>query len=100
LIQLPDLVAQVLFTPLLAVWSIWVGIAISARSSDIRVAQQLSVLASLPSVLLVVLVALNVIPPTLVLAVGLAVVLLVLDGLGWRITSRLFDRERLVTGSR
>jgi ABC-type transport system involved in multi-copper enzyme maturation permease subunit len=100
LIQLPDLLAQVLFTPLLAVWSIWVGIAISARSSDIRVAQQLSVLASLPSVLLVVLVAVNVIPPTPGLAIGLAVVLLVLDGLGWRITSRLFDRERLVADSR
>jgi hypothetical protein len=90
----------VLFTPLLAVWSIWVGIAISARSSDIRVAQQLGVLASLPSVFLVVLIALNVIPPTLGLAVVLAVVLLVLDGLGWRITSRLFDRERLIIGSR
>jgi ABC-2 type transport system permease protein len=99
LIQVPDLIAQVVFTPLLAVWSIWVGIAISARSSDIRVAQQLSVLASLPAVLLVVLVALNVIPPTPGLALGLAVVLLVLDGLGWRITSRLFDRERLVIGS-
>ncbi len=36
LIQVPDLLAQVLFTPLLAVWSIWVGIAISARSSDIQ----------------------------------------------------------------
>ena len=100
LVQVPDLLAQVLFTPLLAVWSIWAGIAISARSSDIRVAQQLSVLASLPSVFLVVLIALNVIPPTLGLAAGLAVVLLVLDGLGWRITSRLFDRERLVTGTR
>jgi len=99
-IQAPDLVAQLLFTPLLAVWSIWVGIAISARSSDIRVAQQLSVLASLPSVFVVVLIALNVIPSTLGLAVVLGVVLLVLDGLGWRITSRLFDRERLVTGSR
>ena len=39
---------QLLFTPLLAGWSIWVGIAISARSSDIRAAQQLSVFASLP----------------------------------------------------
>jgi len=99
-IQVPDVLAQVLFTPLLAVWSIWVGIAISARSSDIRVAQQLGVLASLPSIFLVVLIALNVIPPTLGLAVGATVVLLVLDGLGWRFTSRLFDRERLVTGSR
>ena len=50
LIQGPDLLAQLLFTPLLAAWSIWVGIAISARSSDVRVAQQLGLLASLPSV--------------------------------------------------
>ena len=50
LLQAPDLLAQLLFTPLLAAWSIWIGIAISARSSDIRVAQQLSLLASLPSV--------------------------------------------------
>ena len=99
LIQVPDLLAGVLFTPLLAVWSIWVGIAISARSSDIRVAQQLSVLASLPSVLLVVPIALDVVPPTPTLAVGLTILLLVLDGLGWRMVSRLFDRERLITGT-
>ena len=34
LIRGPDLLAQVLFTPLLAAWSIWVGIAVSTRSSD------------------------------------------------------------------
>ena len=44
----PELLAQVLFTPLLAAWSIWIGIAISTRTSDARVAQQLSLLASLP----------------------------------------------------
>ena len=38
LLRGPDLLAQLLFTPLLAAWSIWVGIAISARSSDVRVA--------------------------------------------------------------
>ncbi len=100
LFQAPDLLAQVVFTPLLATWSIWVGIAISARSSDIRVAQQLGVVASLPSIFVVVLVAFNVIQPTLGLAVGGAVFLLVLDALGWRIASRMFDRERLVTGTR
>ena len=36
-----------LFTPLLAGWSIWVGIAISARSRDVRAAQQLGTVASL-----------------------------------------------------
>ena len=30
------------FTPLLAAWAIWVGIAISTRASDVRVAQQLA----------------------------------------------------------
>jgi ABC-2 type transport system permease protein len=48
----------------------------------------------------VVLIALNVIPATLALALGGAAVLLVLDVLGWRVTSRLFDRERLITGTR
>jgi ABC-type transport system involved in multi-copper enzyme maturation permease subunit len=99
-IQVPDLVGQVLFTPLLATWSIWVAIGISTRASDLRVAQQLSVLASLPTVFVAVIIALNVIPATLGLGVGLAVVLLVLDGLGWRIVSSMFDRERLITGTR
>ena len=50
----PDLLAQLVFTPLLASWSIWVGMAISARSSDVRVAQQLGALASLPSVVVII----------------------------------------------
>jgi ABC-2 type transport system permease protein len=94
------LVLVVLFAPLLAAWSIWVGIAVSTRSSDVRVAQQLGLLVSVPPVFAVVLIALNVIPATLGLALGCAAVLLVLDVLGWRVTSRLFDRERLVTGAR
>lgn len=100
LIQGPDLLAQVLFTPLLAVWTIWVGLAVSTRSSDVRVAQQLGALVSLPPVFVVVLIALNVIPVTPALAVGAAVILIALDVLGWRITSRLFDRERLITGTK
>ena len=64
-LQAPDIVAQLLLTPLLAAWSIWVGIAISARSSDVRVAQQLSLLADLPVVLLTSLIAFDVIHPTL-----------------------------------
>jgi ABC-type transport system involved in multi-copper enzyme maturation permease subunit len=99
LIQEPDLLAQLLFTPLLATWSIWVGIGISARMSDIRVAQQLGVLASLPPVLVAVLIAVNVIHATLGLGLGLGAALLLGDGLGWRITGAMFDRERLVTGT-
>lgn len=100
LIQGPDVAAQLLFTPLLATWSIWVGIAVSTRSSDVRVAQQLGMLASLPTVLIVVLIAVNVIPVTPALAVGSALVLLILDAVGWQVVSRLFDRERLITGTR
>ena len=100
LIQGPDLVAQMLFTPLLACWTIWVSIAVSTRSSDVRVAQQLSTLASLPPVFVAVVIALNVITPTLPLAIGAAALLIVLDVLGWRVTSGLFNRESLITGTR
>jgi ABC-type transport system involved in multi-copper enzyme maturation permease subunit len=98
--QGPDLLAQVLFTPLLAGWSIWVGIAVSTRTSDARVAQQLGTLASVPSAIVVVLIAYDVIHATPALALFSTVVLLVLNGLGWRITSALFDRERLITGAK
>ena len=96
----PDVLAQVVFTPLLALLSIWIGIAISTRSSDVRVAQQLSLLGCLPAVLVTSLVAFDVIHATLRLALGLGVVLLALDGLGWRIVAPMFDRERLITGTR
>jgi ABC-2 type transport system permease protein len=100
LLQGPQLLAQLLFTPLLAAWSIWVGIAISARSSDVRVAQQLGMLASLPSVAVTSLIAFDGIHVALGLALGFAAALLLLDGLGWRIASATFDRERLITGTR
>jgi ABC-type Na+ efflux pump permease subunit len=100
LLQWPQILAQVLFTPMIAAWSIWLGIAISARSSDARVAQQLGALASLPTVAVTSLIAFNVIPASFGIAIGGAALLLVLDWLGWRITSLAFDRERLITGTR
>ncbi len=96
----PHIPVQVLFTPLLAGWSIWVGIAISARSSDVRVAQQLSVLANIPPIAIVALVSFNVITTSTTVTVLLAAALLVLDALGWRAVAAMFDRERLITGSR
>jgi ABC-2 type transport system permease protein len=100
LIRPPELLAQLVFTPLLACWSIWIGIAISARSSDVRVAQQLGMLASVPSAAVVALIAYDVIPASLALAVAAAVILLAADGLGWRMVSAAFDREWLITGHR
>jgi ABC-type transport system involved in multi-copper enzyme maturation permease subunit len=95
-----DIVAQVVFTPLVAAWSIWLGIGVSSRVSDTRVAQQLGTLTSLPTILVTSLTAFNVIHATVGLAVGAAVLLLLLDVLGWRLLSLLLDRERLITGTR
>jgi ABC-type Na+ efflux pump permease subunit len=100
LLQGPVVVAQIVFTPLLALWAIWVGLAISTWTSDVRAAQQLSVLGSLPLVAVTTMVSLNVIHPTLGLALGCGIALLIVDRLGGRIVSALFDRERLITGSR
>ena len=99
LLQGPVVLAQVLFTPLLALWSIWVGIAISTRSTDVRAAQQLSVLGNLPLVALSTLFAFNVIQPKLGLALILGGGLIVIDRLGWRVVSAMFDRERLITNT-
>ena len=100
LFQGPELVAQAVFTPLLATWSIWVGIAVSARSRDTRTATQLSMLISLPTVAVTSLIAFNVIPATALVATVLGVAMLVLDGLGWRMASAIFDRERLITSTK
>jgi ABC-type Na+ efflux pump permease subunit len=100
LLQWPQILAQALFTPMIAAWSIWLGVAISARSTDARVAQQLGALASLPTVAVTSLIAFNVIPVSFATALAGAALLLVLAGLGWRITSAAFDRERLITGTR
>ncbi len=98
--QGPVLLAQALFTPLLAGWAVWAGIAISTRSSDVRVAQQLSMLASLPPLALTALMSLQVIQPTLTLAATVGVALLAIDLLAWRAVAAMFDRERLITGAK
>jgi ABC-type Na+ efflux pump permease subunit len=96
----PQLLAQILFAPLLALWAIWVGIGISTRASDVRVAQQLATVASLPLLGFTSLISFQLIKPSVTIAIGLALALLAADVAAWRIVSRLFDRERLVTGHR
>jgi ABC-2 type transport system permease protein len=85
-----------LFDPLLAAFSIWVGLAISVRSSDVRIAQQLSALAMLPMFGLLALVTFGVLAPTVGLAVGGAAALAAIDAAAWRLVSGMFDRERLL----
>jgi ABC-type transport system involved in multi-copper enzyme maturation permease subunit len=96
----PELVGQVVFTPLVAALSIWAGIAISARSNDPRVATQLSTLASLPAVALTTVIALGglYVTPGLALASGAA--LLIVDSLGWWIVAPMVNRERLIVGTK
>ena len=94
------LLPLVLLTPLLAGWAIVVGMAVSVRASEVRVAQQLGMLASFPPLGVVVLLGIGVIHPTFKVAVLFAIVLLALDVQALRFVSRMFDRERLVTGAK
>jgi len=96
----PQLPAELVFIPLLAAWTIWVGLAISARATDTRVAQQLSVLASLPLVAVAALMSFQVISPTFEVVAALAGGLLVVDALACFAVARVFDRERLITGTK
>lgn len=98
--QLPQALGEVLFAPLLAGWAIAACMTISARSSDIRVAQQLGTFASLPVLGLTVLISFRVIHPTVLLAVAIGAGILVVDAAGWWMAARTFDRERLVLGRR
>jgi ABC-type transport system involved in multi-copper enzyme maturation permease subunit len=97
--QGPHVLAEFLFAPLLAGWSIWVGIAISTRASEVRVAQQLGTLASLPPLAVVALVSFNVITPSFTVSLAFALGLLVADIALWRLVSAMFDRERLIVGA-
>jgi ABC-type transport system involved in multi-copper enzyme maturation permease subunit len=96
----PQLPAEAVFMPLLAGWAIWVGLSVSSLVSDTRVAQQLSVLGSLPPMALIALMSFQIITPSLWLAVALALALLAINCGGCFVVARLFDRERLVTGTR
>ncbi len=91
---------QLLFTPLLAGWGIWVGIAVSTRSRDVRVAQQLSTLGTLPIVAVLALMSLNILAVSAAVAIAFAAALLVIDLLAWRVVASWLDRERLVSGER
>jgi ABC-type Na+ efflux pump permease subunit len=96
----PELLGEVFFIPLLGGWAIWVGLAISSKVSEVRIAQQLGILASFPPIALIALMSFAVITPTLGLALTLGGVLLVIDIGAYLFVSQLFDRERLITGTK
>jgi ABC-type transport system involved in multi-copper enzyme maturation permease subunit len=96
----PDVLAQFLFTPLLACWSIWLCFAVSSRAKDVRVAQQLGVLVNVPSIAVPALIAYGVFRPDLAATLAIGALLLAGDVLGWRVISRTLSSEWLVIGHR
>lgn len=96
----PILLALFIFAPLMAGWGIVVGMAVSVRATEVRVAQQLAALASIPPVVVIILLAVGVVNPTFLVAIAFAIGLLVIDALLLRFVSGMFDRERLVTGAK
>jgi ABC-type Na+ efflux pump permease subunit len=96
----PTLLTLFLFTPLLAGWAVVVGLAVSVRASEVRVAQQLGTLASLPVVGVIILLISGVIHASFVSALEFGGGLLIIDLLALRLVAKMFDRERLVTGSK
>jgi ABC-2 type transport system permease protein len=95
----PALLALLLFMPLVAALSIWAGIAISARSSDPRVATQLSVLVNAPLYAAATIISVGGVHVSPGAALVLGAALLLVDSLGWRIVAPMLDRERLITGT-
>jgi ABC-type transport system involved in multi-copper enzyme maturation permease subunit len=96
----PVILALFLLAPLVAGWAVVAGLAVSVRASEVRVAQQLGMLASVPVLGAVALLAVGVIHPTVAVALEFAAGLLAADVLALRVVSRMFDRERLVTGAK
>jgi ABC-type transport system involved in multi-copper enzyme maturation permease subunit len=100
LVQAPEILVQVVFTPLVAGISIWIGMLISTRSNDPRTAQQLGTIAGLPTVVVAALIAYNVIHPTLGIAIAFGALLVVLNAVSWRLVTAALDPERLITGTK
>jgi ABC-type Na+ efflux pump permease subunit len=83
--------------PALAGFSTVVSLAISVRSRDIRVAQQLAGLATLPAFGVIAVFSFGLVDPTMSVLVGAAAAIAAVDVAGWRVVAAMFDRERLLT---
>jgi ABC-type Na+ efflux pump permease subunit len=92
------LLAQLIFTPLLACMAVWLSMTISAHTRDTRVAQQLGVLTNVPVIALGIMLGFHVIEVSLPLAIALGAALVVLDVAGWPLAAKTFNRERLILG--
>jgi ABC-2 type transport system permease protein len=97
LVRPEHIFAAILFAPLVAVFAISVSMGISARTSDVRVAQQLAGLAIIPMFALAFVLSYNVLSPSVALYLVIAACLAIVDRLAWGLMARLFNRERMLT---
>jgi ABC-2 type transport system permease protein len=86
-----------LLAPVLGVLAIELSLMVSSRSSDIRVAQQLSALSVLPAVVVTSMFAYGVIDPSPARYALVAVAIASVDAALWQVVTRVFDRERVLT---
>jgi ABC-2 type transport system permease protein len=91
------LLAIFIVGPLLALLSVCLGLMISSRVSDPRVAEQLSVLIVLPLILVVVGQSMGLILISRQMIIALGVLVAALDVLLVALTVRLFERETILT---
>lgn len=86
----------VLMTVPLALYSTLVGMNISARSKDLRVAEQLAGLIILPTLVPISLVTFQVLPTGMATWLGFLGLVVAVDLLLLRIAYRMFERERII----
>jgi ABC-type transport system involved in multi-copper enzyme maturation permease subunit len=91
------LVAVGALAPVLGILAIELSMIVSSRSSDIRVAQQLSALSVLPAVVVTSLFTYGVFRASVGRYLLIAGVFGMVDALGWRIVTGVFDRDRVLT---
>ncbi len=87
---------MLLTSPLLALFSTLAGLYFSSRARDVRVAEHLSGLVLLPSMLPVLLLVTRTIEPTVLAWLTFSAAVAAIDALLWRSVQRAFDRERAI----
>ncbi|HWD71716.1 MAG TPA: ABC transporter permease, partial [Actinomycetota bacterium] len=92
-----QLIAEAVLAPTLAGYATIVGLLVSARSTDIRVAQQLSALASLPLLVVVAITSFGVAGKGPGFYLAASAVVLVIDAVGLVLATQAFSRERLLS---
>jgi ABC-2 type transport system permease protein len=83
--------------PLLALFSTLTGLIFSSRARDVRVAEHLSGLVLLPSMLPVLLIVTRTVEPSLLTWLLFATGTALVDAALWRLAVRAFDRERAIS---